>query len=488
MLFNSLEFLIFYPIITLLYFILPYRIRWVLLLAGSFYFYMAWRPEYIILIIITSSIAYFTSLKIGQTNNESKKKFYLNISLIINLGLLIVFKYFNFLNDSMKILFTHFNLPYNVPGFNLLLPMGISFYTFQTLSYSIDVYRGNIKPEKHYGIFALYVTFFPQLVAGPIERADRLLPQFYNKNKFDYNRITSGLKIMAWGFFKKVVVADRLGAAVNTIYNNPAKHNSIQFIIATLFFTFQIFCDFSGYSDIAIGSAKVMGFDLMENFKRPYFSKSIAEFWRRWHISLSTWFKDYLYIPLGGNRVSKIRNYFNLFITFLVSGLWHGANWTFVLWGALHGLYIVFGRLMIPFKNKLTAISHIDKVPFIHKCLQVIFTFSLVAFAWIFFRANNIKDAFYIVTHLFTDLGKATDLSYIINSVSSMALTKFQLLIAIGGIITVEMVHIFERKRNAFEWLTHKPVLIRWAAYSLLLIATFWLAFSENNQFIYFQF
>ena len=449
---------------------------------------MAWRPEYIILILITSFVAYFSGLKIGQTDNKDKKKLYLNLSLIINLGLLIVFKYFNFFNDSLRGLFTQLNLPYNVSGFNLLLPMGISFYTFQTLSYSIDVYRGAMKPEKHYGIFALYVTFFPQLVAGPIERADRLLPQFYNENKFDYDRVTSGLKIMAWGFFKKVVVADRLGIAVNTIYNNPTEHNSIQFIIATLFFTFQIFCDFSGYSDIAIGSAKVMGFDLMENFKRPYFSKSVAEFWKRWHISLSTWFKDYLYIPLGGNRVSKARNYLNLFITFLASGLWHGANWTFVVWGALHGVYNVLGRALIPLRKKLITRSRINKAPLVHKSLQVMFTFSLVSFAWIFFRANNIKDAFYIVTHLFTDLGKATDLSYWINSVSNMALTKFQLLVAVGGIIIVELVHIFERKRNIFDWLSHKPAIIRWTAYSALLIAAFWLAFSENNQFIYFQF
>jgi len=487
-LFNSLEFLIFYPIITILYFILPYRARWVLLLAGSYYFYMAWRPEYIILIMISTFVSYFTGIKIGQANNKSTKKKYLNLSLLINLGLLIVFKYFNFFNDSLRTLFTQLNLPYNVPGFNLLLPMGISFYTFQTLSYSIDVYRGTMKPETHFGIFALYVSFFPQLVARPIERADRLLPQFYNKNKFDYDRVTSGLKIMAWGFFKKVVVADRLGIAVSAIYNNPVKHNSIQFIIATLFFTFQIFCDFSGYSDIAIGSARIMGFELMENFKRPYFSKSVAEFWRRWHISLSSWFKDYLYIPLGGNRVSKARNYFNLFITFLASGLWHGANWTFVVWGALHGAYIVLGRMLAPVRQKLVKLTRINKLPLIHKCLQVAFTFCLISFAWIFFRANSIKDAFYIVTHLFTGIGKITDVKYLVNSISNMALTKFQLIISVAGIIIIELVHLFQRKGSVFDRISEKPALIRWAAYSILIITTFWLAFSENKQFIYFQF
>jgi len=449
---------------------------------------MAWKPEYIILILITTFVAYLTGIKMGETEDKGKRKVYLCISLIINLGILITFKYANFLNDSFRALFTWLNIPYNVPGFNLILPMGISFYTFQTLSYSIDVYRGQMKPEKNYGMFALYVTFFPQLVAGPIERADRLLPQFYSEKKFDYDRVTSGLKIMAWGFFKKVVVADRLGVAVNTIYNNPATHNSIQFIIATIFFAFQIFCDFSGYSDIAIGIAKVMGFELMENFKRPYFSKSIGEFWRRWHISLSTWFKDYLYIPLGGNRVGKIRNYFNLFVTFLVSGLWHGANWTFVLWGALHGIYSIFGRILVPLRKKLVAVTRINKLPLLHKVLQVVFTFSMVSFGWIFFRANSINDAFYIVRHLFTDLGKATSFAYLINSISAMGLTKFQLLVAVGGVALIEVVHLLERKGSVWDRLSTKPALVRWAAYSLLLTVTFWLAFSENKVFIYFQF
>ncbi|NSW92376.1 MAG: MBOAT family protein [Firmicutes bacterium] len=488
MLFNSLEFLIFYPIITILYFILPQRARWILLLAGSYYFYMAWRPEYIILILISTSVAYFTGLKMGREEHKEKRKKYLYLSLFVNLGLLAVFKYFNFFNESLRTLFHQLNIQYNVPGLNLLLPMGISFYTFQTLSYSLDVYRGSIKPEKHFGIFALYVSFFPQLVAGPIERAERLLPQFYNKNKFDYDRVTAGLKIMAGGFFKKVVVADRLGVAVSAIYSNPTKHNSIQFIIATVFFAFQIFYDFSGYSDIAIGSAKVMGFGLMQNFKRPYFSKSIAEFWRRWHISLSSWFKDYLYIPLGGNRVSRIRNYFNLFITFLISGLWHGANWTFVVWGALHGIFLVIGKVLSSVKQKLVKFTRIEKVPFIHKCIRMVFTFSLVTFTWIFFRANTISDALYIIRHLFTDIGNITDTQYLINSISAMALTKFQFIVCIVGVIMVEAVHFLQRKRDVIEWISYRPVIIRWGIYSVLVTITFWLAFSETKQFIYFQF
>ncbi|NLC67609.1 MAG: MBOAT family protein [Clostridiaceae bacterium] len=488
MLFNSLEYLIFYPVITILYFILPHKARWALLLAGSLYFYMAWKPEYVILMLASISISYITGLKMGSIGQKEKRKKYLYLSLFVNLGLLAAFKYFNFFNESARLLFNRLNIQYNVPGLDVLLPMGISFYTFQALSYSIDVYRGRIKPEKHFGIFALYVSFFPQLVAGPIERADRLLPQFYNENKFDYDRVTAGLKIMAGGFFKKVVVADRLGVAVSAIYNSPAEHNSIQFILATVFFAFQIFYDFSGYSDIAIGSAKVMGIDLMKNFDRPYFSKSIAEFWRRWHISLSTWFKDYLYIPLGGNRVSKLRNYFNLFVTFLISGLWHGANWTFLVWGALHGAFSVTGRALSPLKQKAAGITRLYKLPSIYNAVRVLFTFSLVSFAWIFFRANTISDALYIVSHLFSDLGKSTNFQYLATSVSSMGLTKFQLTITILGIIAIESVHLLERKRDMVEWLSSKPVIIRWGIYSILVTVTFWLAFSETKQFIYFQF
>ena len=488
MLFNSLEYLIFYPIITILYFILPYKARWILLLAGSYYFYMAWKPVYIVLMLATTTVAYITGLKMGNIKQKEKRKKYLYLSLIVNLGLLITFKYFNFFNDSAKLIANNLGVQYNIPNLNVLLPMGISFYTFQTLSYSIDVYRGSIKPEKHFGIFALYISFFPQLVAGPIERAQSLLPQFYNENKFDYDRITKGLKIMMGGFFKKVVVADRLGVAVNTIYNAPAKHNGIQFIIATIFFAFQIFYDFSGYSDIAIGSAKVMGFNLMKNFERPYFSKTITEFWRRWHISLSSWFKDYLYIPLGGNRVSKYRNYFNLFLTFLISGLWHGANWTFVIWGALHGVLLVIEKAISPLKKRFENFMGIDKRSLIYKAVRVFITFSIVTFSWIFFRANTLNDAIYIITHLFSDVGKLTNYQFMATSISSMGLTKFNLIIAILGIISIETVHLLERKRDICEWISNMPLLLRWSIYTVLSTATFWLAFSEMKQFIYFQF
>ena len=297
-----------------------------------------------------------------------------------------------------------------MPFFNVLLPVGISFYTFQTLSYTIDVYNGKTAAQKHLGVFAVYVSFFPQLVAGPIERSNHLLPQFFRKHDFSYNRVKSGLQKMLWGFFKKIVIADNLAILVDGVYNNVGNYSGLALIVATIFFTFQIYCDFSGYSDIAIGTAKVMGFELRENFKRPYFSKSIREFWQRWHITLSTWFRDYVYIPLGGNRTIKWRWYYNIFITFLVSGLWHGANWTFVIWGALHGSYLIAALILSSPKKKISLFIQSQNKS-LDKLMDVVITFVLVAFAWIFFRANNIEDAIYIINNLFLSSTEILNLS-----------------------------------------------------------------------------
>ncbi|MCE7945771.1 MAG: MBOAT family protein, partial [Chlorobi bacterium CHB1] len=308
MLFHSLEFIIFFPVVVAIYFLAPLRFRQFFLLLASYYFYMCWKAEYAVLILLSTGIDYVAALHMHKTSGRG-------------------------------------NIFYEFPLFDILLPVGISFYTFQTLSYTIDVYRSEKTPERNFIKFALYVTFFPQLVAGPIERSTRLLPQFDHEHKFDANRVVSGLRLMLWGFFKKLVIADRLALYVNEVYNNPADYTGLPVIIATYFFAFQIYCDFSAYSDIAIGAARVLGFDLMKNFRQPYLAQSIGEFWKRWHISLSTWFRDYLYIPLGGNRVSRLRWYVNLMAVFLISGLWHGANWTFVVWGALHGSYFVLSLL-----------------------------------------------------------------------------------------------------------------------------------------------
>jgi D-alanyl-lipoteichoic acid acyltransferase DltB (MBOAT superfamily) len=418
---------------------------------------------------------------------ESKKtrKKWLLISIFSNLGILFGFKYFNFFSENIQTLFNQYNVFYEIPIFNVLLPVGISFYTFQTLSYSIDVYNGKTPAQKHLGVFAVYVSFFPQLVAGPIERSNHLLPQFFKEHKFSYDRVKSGLQKMLWGFFKKIVIADNLAILVDGVYNNLDNYTGITLIVATIFFTFQIYCDFSGYSDIAIGSARVMGFELRENFKRPYFSKSIQEFWQRWHITLSSWFKDYLYIPLGGNRVVKWKWYYNIIITFLLSGLWHGANWTFIIWGALHGIYLI---VAITFKYPKKYFSQkISKYsPKIDTTIDVIITFLLVAFAWIFFRANNLDDAIYVIKNMFADLNEYNNLGGQFRGIGiylNDLIKYFFLILFLIGYST------YERTDDVWKKLQLKPSWIRWSIYYIMLYGILFLApHSTINNFIYFQF
>jgi len=492
MLFNSIEFLIFFAVVITAYFILKSKHRWILLLAASYYFYMSWNPAYIILIILSTIVDYFAGLKMGSTDDKSKRKKYLFGSLFINLGMLFFFKYYNFFNESFKYLTKEVSiLQYGgvLPTFDLLLPVGISFYTFQTLSYTIDVYRGEKEPEKHFGIFALYVSFFPQLVAGPIERSTRLLPQFKEEYKFDYIRVTDGFKLMLWGFFKKVVVADRLAIFVNGVYNDVQGVEGIPLILATIFFAFQIYCDFSGYSDIAIGAAQVMGFDLMDNFKRPYFSKSIPEFWRRWHISLSTWFKDYVYIPLGGNRVSEARYYANLFITFLISGLWHGAAWTFVIWGALHGFYQIFSLITKKYRIKVIESIGLVNHPTLNKYLQIAITFVLVDFAWIFFRANSLNDAWYIINNLFAGIvHQISSAGMLSDSLSGFGFSKYELAIAVGFILIMEAIHLIQRHGSIRHMMRDKPIWFRWALYYVLVFMILSFGIYGKSEFLYFQF
>ena len=397
MLFNSFPFLVFFPTVTIIYFLLPHRLRWAWLLAASSFFYMFFKPVYILILFFTIIIDYFAGILLEDEKNGQRKKLWLIMSLIANIGVLAVFKYYNFLNSNISGVCSFFGASNHIPYLNILLPIGLSFHTFQAMSYTIEVYRGNQKAERHFGIYSLYVMYYPQLVAGPIERPQNMLHQFYEKHYFDYVNVVEGLRLMLWGMFKKVVVADRLAIFVNSVYDHPKDFHGFQTILATAFFSFQIFCDFSGYSDIALGSAQVMGFKLMVNFNRPYFSKSISEFWKRWHISLSTWFRDYLYISLGGNRVSKLRSYFNQFIVFLISGLWHGANWTFVIWGSLHGAYLIIGRFTYQFRAKLGSKSGLGKVLQLNSLIQIITTFTLAAFAWIFFRAATLSDALTII-------------------------------------------------------------------------------------------
>lgn len=484
MLFNSLHFLLFFIIVTSLYFALPHNRRWLLLLISSCYFYMAFVPIYIIILGATIVIDYFAGIFIEKSEGK-RRKLFLVASLIANIGVLAVFKYYNFINENLSFLLHGFGVSNPIPYLSILLPVGLSFHTFQAMSYTIEVYRGHQKAERHFGIYSLYVMFYPQLVAGPIERPQNMLHQFREKYDFDYDRVMSGLRLMAWGLFKKVVIADRLAIAVDTVFNNPEQHNSLSLIIATVFFTFQIFCDFSGYSDMALGAARIMGFKLMTNFDKPYQSKSVHEFWKRWHISLSTWFKDYLYITLGGNRVTVPRWYLNLFIVFLVSGLWHGANWTFVIWGALHGFYLVFGLITQKYRDRFNQLLRIDRVPII----STISTFVLVAFAWIFFRANSVDSAFYIVKHMFTGIPDVVH--QLVNNqpvLESMGLKKNDFALSILLIIFLETVHYVQGKKSLSDIFVQKPAYVRWAVYYGVILAIIFLGVFENRQFIYFQF
>ena len=400
-------------------------------------------------------------------------------SLFTNLGLLFFFKYFNFFGGAINGIFDRFNIFYDIPAYNFLLPVGISFYTFQTLSYTIDIYKRKQEPEYHFGRFALFVSFFPQLVAGPIERSVNLLPQFRKEIDFDYERVKNGVMLMGWGFFKKIVIADRLAEYVNIVYNNPADFEGIPNIIATFFFTFQIYCDFSGYSDIAIGAAMIMGYRLMTNFRRPYFSMNIREFWSRWHISLSTWFRDYVYIPLGGNRVVKWRWYYNLFITFLVSGLWHGANWTFVIWGAIHGFYLIFAIWTEKYREGFNRWIGLQKYPALYKFVQVFVTFVLVYVSWIFFRANNVSEALFILKNHFLFGGDQVVNLFKIRADFAISF------IAIGVLILIDFM---EERFELFIRLNKLPRVQKWAMVAVFVCVLFVFAVWNETDFLYFQF
>ena len=425
----------------------------------------------------TIVIDYFAGIWIEQSKGQ-KRKSALIMSLVANIGVLSVFKYYNFFIDNFNSVLFKVSPENLLPLWDIILPIGLSFHTFQAMSYTIEVYRGNQKAERHFGIYSLYVMFYPQLVAGPIERPQNVIYQFYEKHEFNYDLAKSGLRLMLWGMFKKIVIADRLSIFVNKVYGNPTDYQGLPLIIATLFFTFQIYCDFSGYSDIAIGSARVMGFDLMKNFDRPYFSKNISEFWRRWHISLSTWFRDYLYIPLGGNRLSEYRRYFNLFFVFMMSGLWHGASWHFVIWGALHGIYLIFGQLTKSIQDKILSILPSE---FLRDFVNVSITFFLVAFAWIFFAAHSNTDSFYVVRNIFKS--NSHSLSQLIELIGHNDLYLIIISIAI-----LEFVQWQQRGSHIAIDFENRPKWQRWGAYYLILMMILCFGVYNNSQFIYFQF
>lgn len=482
MIFTSPEFVILFSLVIPAFFLLGHRWRWVLLLLVSYFFYAYGNAQYLPLIWFSTVLDYVAARLIGRTDNEFQRRLWLALSIGVNLSVLFVFKYADFAAGSASAMLRVLGADVNIPQLDLVLPIGISFYTFQSMSYPIDVYRRKIEPEKHLGLVATYVAFFPQLVAGPIERATHLLPQFRVKQRFDVDRTVAGLQRILWGFFKKLVIADRLAIYVNTVYNDVDSYTGEALIIATIFFGFQIYCDFSAYSDIAIGTTRIMGFDLMENFRQPYFSQSVREFWARWHISLSTWFRDYLYIPLGGNRVSLGRNLLNLMIVFVVSGLWHGAGWTFVIWGTLHGLAVAGLTLARAKGWRLLA----GKDP-IQTAIRLILTFVFVTFAWIFFRANSLDDAGYIVSHLLI-----FDPSFDLTAPMTRGLlpNATEWLITWGALIILLVVDVLDARIGIHQAFARIPVILRWGIYYGLGAAVLFAGLygSGVQEFIYFQF
>lgn len=477
MLFNSLSFAFFLPIVFILYWAIPHKMRWLLLLAASYYFYMSWNIKYIILILFTTVVSYIAARLLENDYNIIHRKIVLSITLVSCIGILFFFKYFNFFSESLSNILGHFSIQLHPVTLKILLPVGISFYTFQTLSYVIDVYKGKVKPEHHFGIYAAFISFFPQLVAGPIERTDNLLPQIKEVHYFDNEQAMQGVKLMVWGYFKKMVIADAVAPYVDLVFENPSTYYGFDYMIAIFFFTMQIYCDFSGYSDIAIGTAKLFGINLMTNFKSPYFSASIKEFWSRWHISLSSWFRDYVYIPLGGNRCSKVRHAANLLITFLASGLWHGANWTFVVWGGIHGLAQIVENLL---KNYL-GIFRKNKLG---KWIATLIVFAFCNIAWVFFRANTLGESCYIIQHLFE--GIDCPLNYFRNNLGISVLN----FIGMGMMILILALYDYiDARENAIQKLSEKNFAVRWSVYIIIgLIVVFLSQKGEVAEFVYFQF
>jgi alginate O-acetyltransferase complex protein AlgI len=479
-LFNSLEFAIFFPLVATLYFLLPQRHRVILLLVSSCVFYMAFIPAYILILGVTILIDYVAGILLERSQDPRRRRLLLFASITATCLVLFVFKYFYFVVDNALWAAGLFGWRLTGPSINIILPIGLSFHTFQSLSYVVEVYRGRQKAESHFLTYATYVMFFPQLVAGPIERPQNLLHQFYEEQRFDYDRVTSGLKRMAWGFFKKLVVADRLALYVNDVYGNPQAHNGLQLSLATVFFAYQIYCDFSGYSDIAIGSARVLGFRLMENFRSPYHSTSVAEFWRRWHISLSTWFRDYVYLPLGGSRVSQPRWFGNLLVTFVISGLWHGANWTFALWGLLNGIYLIGGVVLKPVSKRAWRMIGIRDGGWTRAVMATATVFLLTCAAWVIFRAQNVGDAAYILTHFWQGWDP--------HAIRTDQFLLRQLPVAILSIVALESVELVHGRFSITEFLSRRPVATRWATYATFVVGVILFGVHQKSQFIYFQF
>lgn len=502
MLFNSIDFLVFFPVVLLVYFILPKKVRYLWLLVSSYYFYMCWNPVYIVLLMISTAITWLCGLVVSRLRQaegmeERKRGIGMKLSILVcfvsNLGILVYFKYTNFLIDTVNLLLHAVHVQ-ALPAVDILLPVGISFYTFQALGYTIDVYRGEIEAEKNPFRYALFVSFFPQLVAGPIERSKNLLNQLHEESEhklWDYQRVTSGLMMMLWGFFMKGVIADRAAAVVNAVFDSYEQYQMVGLMTGAVAFAIQIYCDFSGYSTIAIGAAKVLGFELMENFDTPYFARSVTEFWRRWHISLSTWFRDYLYIPLGGSRCSRLCHYRNILITFGVSGLWHGADWTYVIWGLLHGIYQIAEKMLAPFMKRIHNKCHTRTGSFGYKLFQTLLTFVLVDIAWIFFRADSLFQAYHYIRRMFTYRDWWSFFDQSIYGIGLDVREWHILWIGLLALFAVDLLRYW-KKETISSFLDRQWLVFRWGVLAFLLFFTVVFGYYgpgfASAQFIYFQF
>ena len=477
MLFNSLQFLIFFPIVVLLYFLIPHKFRYLWLLFTSYFFYFCQKPVYVIFLVLSTLITWVAGNLLYQTDSVRKKNGIVAIGFLLNLSILIYFKYAGFLLSLFG----------SEKQLNLLLPVGISFYTFQSLTYIMDCYRKETEPEYNIFKYALFVSFFPNILSGPIERSKNLLKQFEDVHAFDAVRVKEGLMLMLWGYFPKMVIVSRLAILTDLVYDNYTDYTGVPLIIATLSYTFQIYCDFAGYSSIAIGAAKIMGFSIMQNFRQPYLALSVSDFWRRWHISLSSWFRDYLYIPLGGNRRSRLRKYGNIMVVFLASGIWHGANVTFVVWGALNGLYQIIGDLLKPAGKRLCELTGICGRPALLRFLQTAFTFLLISVTWVFFRAPSIAQAGGILHKIVTTL---QPVNFIDGTVFSLGLGTANLLFVFAALILLFTADFLcERKKcDISGLLTRTPLLLRWGIYYLLIAMILLSCNLSTQEFLYLQF
>ena len=478
--FVSLQFVLLLSIVFVIYWVIPNKYRWIVLFIASYIFYMSWNAKYVVLIFITTFVSYACAIALEKASSKYVKNLMLITALLISLGILFVFKYYNFCMDSLVTICSWFALELHPTTLRLLLPVGISFYTFQTLSYVIDVYRGEVKAERHFGKYATFIAFFPQLVAGPIERTQNLMPQITGEHKFVYEKATYGLKLMAWGAFKKMVIADTLAVYVDKVYENITGYRGFSLILAAVFFTFQIYCDFSGYSDIAIGTAKLLDIDLMTNFKSPYFSTSVKEFWSKWHISLSTWFRDYVYIPLGGNRCGKLRTNINLLVTFLVSGLWHGASWNYVIWGAVHGVSQIFEK---GFRKK--KVEHGS----IRWWISVAGIFAFAVFTWVFFRANTFADVQYFFANAFhgiADLKLYLYEGYHVIAPTEADETRVKMMMVMISILMgYDYVSL---KTDLWKKVSGWNIVVRYTIYILLIAIVLLARATTEATFVYFQF